>query len=128
MLAHFNHRLRGAESDGDQTFVKELGRELGLPVMVGARGGDEEISESEESLRGRGMRFWRRRRMRQGAQVSWPVGADTADDQVETVLHNLLRGTGLAGLAGVRAAAAAHGSGDAHPAHALDHAGGGAPI
>jgi len=107
MLAHFNHRLRGAESDGDQAFVEELGRELGVQVVVGAsegegetrRQGDEEKHSSEESLRGERYRFLARAADENGAR--YVTTGHTADDQVETVLHNLLRGTGLAGLAGI---------------------------
>ena len=49
VLAHFNHKLRGAESDGDQAFVEELAGELGVQVVVGARSA-EQIQEDFNSL------------------------------------------------------------------------------
>ncbi len=102
VVAHYNHRLRGADADGDQAFVEQLAGELGLTVVVGGRDGTTEgRSEraTEESLREARYRF-----------LIWASGvygtryvatAHTADDQVETVLWNVLRGTGLAGLAGI---------------------------
>jgi tRNA(Ile)-lysidine synthase len=107
VLAHFNHRLRGAESDGDQAFVEELAREMGVSVVAGIRGGegetrrqgDEAGQVSEESLRGARYAFLAKAADESGAR--YVATAHTADDQVETVLHNLLRGTGLAGLAGI---------------------------
>ena len=106
VLAHFNHRLRGAESDEDQALVEDLGRELGFEVMVGARegaeerrtGGDESAA-SEESLRELRYAFLARSADKCGAR--YVATAHTRDDQVETVLLNVLRGTGLGGLAGM---------------------------
>ena len=106
ILAHLNHRLRGAESDGDQAFVEDLGRELGLEVVVGARdgvgekgrGGDESAA-SEESLRELRYAFLAQSADKCGAR--YVATAHTRDDQVETVLLNVLRGTGLGGLAGM---------------------------
>jgi tRNA(Ile)-lysidine synthase len=103
VIAHFNHRLRGAESDGDQAFVESLAAELGLAVVAGererGRGGEGEKGCSEESLRELRYEFLARAAEQAGAR--YVVSAHTADDQVETVLHNILRGTGLAGLAGI---------------------------
>ena len=103
IVAHYNHGLRGAESEGDQTFVEELGRELCLKVVVGRRGSETEgVSEgasSEESLRELRYEFLSRTANQTGARCV--ATAHTADDQVETVLHNILRGTGMAGLAGI---------------------------
>jgi tRNA(Ile)-lysidine synthase len=106
ILAHFNHRLRGAESDGDQAFVEDLGRELGIRVVVGAReedgekrrGGDQGTA-SEESLRELRYAFLAQSADTCGAR--YVATAHTRDDQVETVLLNVLRGTGLGGLAGM---------------------------
>lgn len=102
VLAHFNHGLRGAESDQDQAFVVELARELGLTVMVETRGGEGESrrgGDAEEALRELRYRFLVRAADESGAR--YVATAHTADDQVETVLHNVIRGTGLGGLAGI---------------------------
>ncbi len=135
VLAHYNHGLRGGESDGDQALVEELGQRLGLEVIVGGRAGegvrgregerptDSCLSSfsasiavsrsqvhpltpspplplmSEESLRVLRYEFLARAAGQVGAR--YVATAHTADDQVETVLANFLRGTGLAGLAGI---------------------------
>lgn len=96
IVAHFNHALRGAESDGDQAFMEELAARLGLAVVVGRREGE---GATEESLREARYAFLRLQSGVCGAR--YVVTAHTADDQVETALLNVLRGTGLAGLAGI---------------------------
>ena len=96
IAAHFNHRLRGAESDGDQAFVEQLGRELGVKVVTGQREGE---GVAEEALREARYEFLNQMSGVYGAR--YVATAHTADDQVETVLLNVLRGTGLAGLAGI---------------------------
>ena len=107
VLAHYNHRLRGAESDADQALVEEIGRKMRLEVIVGAGGGEGEIGRggdgtsttSEDSLRLLRYQFLVQAASQYGAR--YVATAHTADDQVETVLFNILRGTGLAGLAGI---------------------------
>lgn len=117
IVAHFNHRLRGEESDADQRFVVELCRRLDLPCEVGraettaggrspASGGSEPPGPfrlatlaSEETARHQRYAFLRDTAQRLGAR--YVATAHTADDQVETILHRILRGTGLAGLAGI---------------------------
>jgi tRNA(Ile)-lysidine synthase len=109
VLAHYNHGQRGAEADADQAFVEELGRGLRLEVVVGKRGrvgegasergGERKNGCSEESLRLLRYEFLSSAAEQVGAR--YVAIAHTADDQVETVLANVLRGTGLAGLAGI---------------------------
>ena len=98
IVAHYNHGLRGAESDGDQAFVEEMGRELGVRVVAG-KGRGRDGTKSEESLRELRYQFLARTADECGAR--YVATAHTADDNVETVLHNVLRGTGLAGLEGI---------------------------
>ena len=101
MVAHFNHRLRGADSDADEQFVDSLGRRLGLTVEMGrARqpitpGGDG----IEAGARDQRYQFLREVADRAGAR--YVVTAHTANDQAETLLHRIVRGTGVAGLAGI---------------------------
>lgn len=104
-VGHFNHRLRGAESDEDQQFVTALAAQWGLPVEVGYadvapdREGGEGADGREAAARQQRYRFLNATAQRLG--VRYLVTAHTADDQAETVLHRLLRGTGVAGLAGI---------------------------
>src|SRR5262249_35984615 len=103
ILAHFNHRLRGGESDADQAFVEQLASELGLQIVVGRVESDLAAGGSGEGVEGAARRardeFLTAKAGQSGAR--YVATAHTADDQVETVLFNLLRGTGLAGLAGI---------------------------
>lgn len=103
-VAHLDHRFRGAESAAEAQAVAALAREWGLPatveaVDVPALMAREGFSAEEAA---------RRARYRFLAQVAGQVGATvialghTADDQVETVLAHLLRGSGPSGLRGMR--------------------------
>jgi tRNA(Ile)-lysidine synthase len=97
VLAHYNHRQRGNESDADERFVADLAAKLHCP-LVAARA-DSEEAQSEDALRRARYTFLTQAANESGAR--YVATAHTADDQVETVLLNVLRGTGLAGLAGI---------------------------
>ncbi len=96
--AHFNHRLRGAESDGDEIFVREFCAIHDIPLVIGsgdvaafAKACRRSIEDAARELR---YDFLRR-------QPGTLATAHTADDNAETVLMNLVRGTGLRGLCGI---------------------------
>lgn len=96
--AHYNHHLRGAESDRDEAFVSELCKLLNVPLHRG--GGDvrARMAQTHESAEEAA------RRLRYGFFDSLPglvATAHTQDDNLETILLNLTRGTGLAGLCGI---------------------------
>ena len=101
VIAHADHRLR-PDSATDADFVRALAGRLGVR-FVGRRL-DVATAGGHEGLEGRA------RRLRYGflAEAAHEAGArhvlvaHTADDQAETILHRLLRGTGVAGLAGMR--------------------------
>ncbi|NLY01866.1 MAG: tRNA lysidine(34) synthetase TilS [Rhodopirellula sp.] len=103
IVAHYNHRLRGDESNEDQRFVETLSRRLGLTCIVesndegetGRRGSDG----LEAAARAARYRFLQEAAARVGAR--YVATAHTADDQAETILHRVLRGTGIAGLSGM---------------------------
>lgn len=102
-VAHFNHLLR-PEAAQDRDFVAELARGLGLPFIT-ADAAEIAIPGTrkrtvEEAARLRRYRFLERSAREIGCAVV--ATAHTSDDQVETVLHAMLRGTGLRGLAGMR--------------------------
>ena len=101
--AHFDHRLRGAESDADAAFVRDWCRENGIPFHLGsadvrARAGEagRGIEETARDLR---YAFLRKTARDLGGAVI--ATAHNADDNAETLLLHLVRGTGLQGLAGI---------------------------
>ncbi|WP_165222029.1 tRNA lysidine(34) synthetase TilS [Aquisphaera insulae] len=99
-VAHLDHGVRGEEADADAAFVAELATGLGLPVDLGhwqpSRGGHFEADARRARL------AWLLEVAR-GRGACAVVLGHTADDQAETILHRILRGTGLRGLAGIPA-------------------------
>lgn len=94
--AHFNHHLRGAESDRDEQFVRNLCVQWGLPLVVGGGTVQPEGNGMEDAARQ--LRYAFLRQTAEGARI---LTAHTMDDQAETVLLQLIRGTGLKGLGGI---------------------------
>jgi len=101
--AHYNHCLRGAESDRDEAFVGKLCEDRGVPFVSGR--GDVAAFAAE---RGMGMEE-AARQLRYGflEEAAEELHADriatahTADDNAETMLMNLARGAGMRGLGGI---------------------------
>ena len=108
IAAHLNHRLRDAASDGDERFVRQLCDELGVRLEVGradvARAAELHGDGIEAAARNARYEFLLQAAHRHGARFL--ATAHTADDQVETILHRILRGTGISGLRGISAARA----------------------
>ncbi|MDO4583076.1 MAG: tRNA lysidine(34) synthetase TilS [Planctomycetia bacterium] len=99
IIAHANHGLRGEESDADEQFVRNLGASLGLPVVCERLDLASFSGGLEETARKARYAFLEKTALRVGAR--YIVTAHTQNDQVETILHRILRGTGLEGLAGM---------------------------
>jgi tRNA(Ile)-lysidine synthase len=103
IVAHFNHGLRGAESDADERFVGDLAKQLGLRCELGRGQVGERAALDGDGLeaaaRDERYTFLLQTAERVGAR--YIATAHTADDQAETVLHHIVRGTGLAGLSGI---------------------------
>ncbi len=100
-VAHLNHKLRGAASDADAVWVERLAASLKLPVEIGSVENDltNERGGVEEAARDARHRFLNETAARVNCHTI--ALAHTADDQVETVLHHLFRGTGMSGLRGI---------------------------
>ena len=98
IVAHFDHRQRGDESSEDARFVEKLGRSLGLPTKIG-ESQQTHANLSEEAAREQRYAFFRQVASQYAAR--YLVTGHTADDQAETVLFRILRGTGLSGLRGI---------------------------
>ena len=92
--AHFNHHLRGPESDGDESFVKDLCHRYDIPLHLG--GGNVTAGPKGLEAAARDARYAFLQ------SLSGKIAtAHTADDNAETVLMHLIRGTGLKGLGGI---------------------------
>jgi len=99
IVAHFNHKTRGAASDEDERFVYELGQQLGLTCEVGRAQPNEAPACDEQTWRNQRYEFLQATAERTGAR--YIATAHTADDQAETILHRIIRGTGISGLGGI---------------------------
>lgn len=104
---HVNHHLRGEEAVRDQEFTRRLCESLGVPLDlydydVPRMAETEHLSCEEAGREARRRAFYRTAcRWERPDQVRIAL-AHHENDQAETVLHNLVRGAGLAGLAGIR--------------------------
>jgi tRNA(Ile)-lysidine synthase len=102
-VAHLNHEIRGAESQADSEYVSNLAGSLRIPITVDrqdvAAYRTERKCSLEEAARELRYAFF--------ARVARKIGAHriaighTSDDQVETILMHILRGTGITGLCGL---------------------------
>jgi len=102
-VAHFNHKLRGKDSDGDEKFVAKLAEKYGLAFHAGRANIAAKAKSSKANLEdtARRARYEFFARLVEDGRVDKVAVAHTADDQAETVLAHILRGTGLAGLGGI---------------------------
>ena len=100
---HLNHGLRGAQADADEAFCRDLCRRLAIPFVSQCCDANEAAKRTRQSVETAA----RELRYKFFAESAEKCGADriatahTADDNLETMLFHLIRGTGAAGLAGI---------------------------
>ncbi|MFC1916391.1 tRNA lysidine(34) synthetase TilS [Chloroflexota bacterium] len=103
-IAHLDHQLRGTESEADAQYVAELARQLDIPATIERRDVKAYQTRRRLSLE----EAAREVRYTFLAQVAKSIGTDrvvvghTVDDNIETILMHLIRGTGTKGLRGLQ--------------------------
>lgn len=104
IAVHCNFNLRGAESDRDQQFVTELCHNLGVELIVCSYDTVSYAKQKNISIEmaARELRYADFERIMQERGASAICIAHHRDDSVETLLLNLIRGTGLRGLTGIK--------------------------
>ena len=101
-IAHMNFQLRGEASDGDAAFVEELARTLGAKFFMKAVDVKEEAFAGESTqMTARRLRYDWFTELILKQELDMILTAHHSDDNLETTLINLLRGTGINGLAGI---------------------------
>ncbi len=102
-VAHFNHQLRGVESDEDEAFVRGVARQHKLECYV-ERAETDAVAEAQKTSiqeAARELRYAFFSKLRKSLGYQKIVTAHHADDSAETVIFNLLRGAGVHGLSGI---------------------------
>lgn len=103
VVVHFNHELRGKESNEDEEFVTNLAKQYGMECYI-ERANTKLIAENQKlstQEAARNLRYAFFSKIRTSLGFSKIATGHNADDNVETVMLNLFRGTGVEGLSGI---------------------------
>ncbi len=100
VAAHFNHNLRGNESEEDEKFVKEIAVKLGFELVSKTSEAISEKNNLEQNARFARYKFFEETAKNLKAKAI--LTAHTLNDQAETFLQNLIRGSGIEGLGAMR--------------------------
>ncbi|MFH1226678.1 MAG: tRNA lysidine(34) synthetase TilS [Planctomycetota bacterium] len=107
VIAHLNHQIRGKAADADERFVRQLADKLELPFYCDRRNipalSRKQKLSLEETARNERYEFLARvaGKFRRNRRVPKIATGHTLDDQAETVLFRIIRGTGIRGLRGI---------------------------
>jgi tRNA(Ile)-lysidine synthase len=103
MIAHLNHKLRGAASDADARWVRSLAKRLGHRAVVSSSDIKLRASKSRDNLEqaARRGRYEFLAKIAKSNKARMVLTAHTMNDQAETILLNLIRGSGSPGLGGI---------------------------
>lgn len=102
-IAHCNFRLRGKESDQDEEFVLEFARSRGIPFHIHSFATKSYAEKHSISIQmaARDLRYQWFEEIRKKNRYNYIALAHHMDDNIETIIFNLIRGTGLKGLTGM---------------------------
>lgn len=103
IVAHFNHQLRGSESDGDESFVAQRARHYGFELYVERANTAEYARVHKAGIQdaARALRYEFFEKLLVSSGFDKIATAHNADDNAETILLNLFRGAGVQGLSGI---------------------------
>ncbi len=99
VAAHFNHDLRGEHSEKDELFVRHLTEKLNFELVLG-KGKISGVGNLEQNAREKRYQFLYE--TAENLKASAVLTAHTMNDQAETFLMNLIRGSGIEGLGGMK--------------------------
>lgn len=104
VLAHCNFKLRGSESDNDEVFVKNLAEKMELECYVKSFNTQSYSKENKISLQmaARELRYCWFEELRKEIDAKYVLVAQHKDDDLETFFINLIRGSGIKGLLGIK--------------------------
>lgn len=100
VVAHFNHNLRGADSDADEKFVRDLAVKYDFELALGRGDISRQKGNLEQSARVARYDFLTS--VAENLRARGVLTAHTVNDQAETFLLNLIRGSGIEGLSGMK--------------------------
>jgi len=103
IIAHINHKLRGIDSDLDEKFIRTISQKLKIPLYVIREDVEKLSNENKKSIEevGRDVRFSFFNKILKVENFNKIALGHNLDDNVETILINFIKGSGMKGLIGI---------------------------